>query len=135
MKYRWRAILKDGTELKEERGGGLNEDERKNCKIFSWVDEEIDHKVSVDLTTGIFKIDGQTLLPSRGDVEVLSGRTSPEYRLIYAKRHFFTYGAGPAKDELGLYLIGWQITLDGKNIKRILYIRPSGEIIFGGEGY
>ena len=132
--YKWQTIQKDGTELKQNGRGGLTEEERKNCKIFSWVNEKTGHKVSVDLTTGSFKINEQVLLPSRGDLEVLSGRNDIEYRLVYATRHFLAFGDKSPEHSVGAYIIGWQATLEGKNIKRLLYIKPSGEIVFAYEG-
>lgn len=133
MPYTWISVQKDGIQLDESRGDGLNEEERDNSKLFSWENKETGHKVSVNLETGKFYIGDQILHASRGDIENLSDRLQPKYRLIYAKRHFFSFGEGPGQDTIGLYLIGWQITLDKRNIKRILYILPNGEIIFGGE--
>lgn len=134
MIYKWITVQRDGLQLEESRGDGLNEEERKNCSVFSWVNQETGKAISVDLNTGRFHIGDQVLHPSRGDVEKLSDREQPEYRLIYAKRFFFSFGAQESENVVGFYLIGWQITLEKRNIKRILYISPSGEIIFGGEG-
>lgn len=131
--YKWRAKLKDGKEEAEARGDGLNEKERKNCETFCWINKETDHKVCVNLNTGIFTINDQIMHASRGDVENISNRNEKDYRLIYAKRHFFSYGNVMGSDTVGAYLIGWQITVEDKNYKRILYVYPNGEIIFGGE--
>ena len=131
--WKWSAIQNDGQEIKEERGFGLSEDERNACKYFFWNNDQTGQKVGVNLKNGKFDVDGQILIPSRGDVESLTDRSYPSYRLIYFKRHFFTFGDRPGEEVVGLLGIGWQFTEEGKNIKRLLYITPNNEIIFGGE--
>lgn len=132
--YKWIAILKDGTQLDESRGYGLQEEERKKCKWFSWENSDNKHRVSVNLENGSFEINGQVLHAGLGDVANLSNRPNENYRLIYAKRHFVTGGDYPFQDAIGVYLVGWQINDEtGKNIKRILYVYPDGQVIFGGE--
>ena len=131
--WKWSAILDNDQEIKEERGFGLSEDERNACKYFFWTNDQTNQKVGVNLKNGKFYVNGQTLVPSRGDVESLADRSYPAYRLIYFKRHFFTFGDRPGEEVVGLYGIGWQFTEEGKNIKRLLYITLNNEIIFGGE--
>ena len=131
--WKWSAILDNDQEIKEERGFGLSEDERKACKYFFWTNDQTNQRVGVNLKNGKFDVDGQTLIPSRGDVESLADRSYSVYRLIYFKRHFFTFGDRPGEEVVGLYGIGWQFTEEGKNIKRLLYITPNNEIIFGGK--
>ena len=112
--------------------GGLSEEERNNCHVFCWYNKE-GHTVEVDLITGQFNVNGQIMHASRGDIENLSNRSDINYRMIYARRHFFGQGVIGQYDDVGLYLIGYQFTEAGRNYKRILYIYPNGEIIFGGE--
>ena len=131
--WKWLAILNDGQEIKEKRGFGLREDERNACEYFFWTNDQTNQKVGVNLKNGKFYVNGQTFIPSRGDVESLADRSYPVYRLIYFRRHFFSFGDRPGEEVVGLLGIGWQATIDGRNVKRILYIQPDNEIIFGGE--
>ena len=127
--YKWSTVQKDGSSLDESRGSGLQDEERKNCKIFTWTDSETGHKVSVDLETGSFTVGDQVLHASVGDLAKLSG-LAENYELIYAKRHFVSFGAGDKVNlDPSLYLIGWKTS----KYKRILYIQTDGQIIFGGE--
>lgn len=128
------AQLKDGKTISEDRGYGLNPVERKGCKIFHWCTMEGQPIISVDLETGLFYAYGVVLRAARADIEDLSNRPGTEYNLIYFKRHFFTMGEYPGEDTTGCYGIGWSIKVeDGKNLERVLYLLPSGDIMFGGE--
>ncbi len=82
------------------------------------------------MDTGIFKAGNQVLHASMWDMAVLSNRPDIKYKLIYATRHFIHHNS----DEEIMFLLGWQFNADNKNIKRILYIYPNNEIVFGGEG-
>lgn len=100
---------------------------------FQWVNDETNHRVGVNLETGMFYINGQVLHSSQGDVGSLTSHPHLKYRLIYATRHIMPNGVDSPEGHL--YLVGWQSNdLDGKNIKRILYVYPNGEVMFGGEG-
>jgi hypothetical protein len=40
----------------------------------------------------------------------------------------------PVRKELDrVFMVGWQATVEGKNIRNVLYILPSGEVISSGE--
>jgi hypothetical protein len=52
-----------------------------------------------------------------------------EYRIIYYRRMRQTLSESEiGKLRLFCYLLGWQTTVNGKNIKRILQIYPNGNI-------
>jgi len=87
--------------------------------------------VVVSLVNGLFQIGNQILHASEGDVADLSYKENVKYRLIYATRHSCVGGCD--HPDFYTYLVGWQYTENGKNVKRILYVQPNGEVIFGGE--
>jgi hypothetical protein len=126
--YSWEALVNNELVKQIEQIDGLSEEQRSKTTKFQWVNYETGHRVGVNLATGVFFAGNQILHAGEDDVRDLSYRG--DYRIIYATRHTII-GGGDIPDNY-LYLVGWQFTLNGKNYKRILYVRPDGEIIFGG---
>lgn len=76
------------------------------------------HTYSVDLRTGLFYLNA---------IPLNTGYTflDTKYRLIYYKRMRVEIGPqGKSEQYLHAYLLGWQITYEGKNIQRIMSIDP-----------
>lgn len=109
----------------------MTEEERSECERFAWLNYDTGHQVGVDLVNGWMFIDNQILHAGDGDIANMSFRHEEPYRLIYATRHTVINGVDTPDNYM--YLVGWQKTIDGKNYKRILYVYPHGEVIFGGE--
>jgi len=51
-------------------------------------------------------------------------------RLIYFRRRSTDFGADVKPDRI-VYALGWQATVDGRNVKHILYIHPNGDLVLG----
>jgi len=126
--YNWEALVNNELVKQIEQIDGLSEEQRNKTTMFQWIDYDTERKVGVDLTDGSFFINDQILHAGEDDVRDLSDRG--DYRIIYATRHTIIGGGDDPSNYL--YLVGWQVTDEGKNKKRILYIYPSGTVIFGG---
>jgi hypothetical protein len=54
-------------------------------------------------------------------------------RLIYRRRVFKTLNNGDDNSEVVVYLVGWQDTVNGKNVQAISYIREDWPVVMGGK--
>lgn len=61
---------------------------------------------------------------------VLAYALEPGQRLIYRKRHSMSGVTG--EKNWTIHLVGWQQTIDGKNIQNISWVFPDGSIINTG---
>jgi hypothetical protein len=129
IKYPWTAVFKDSTIIKQ-----FNEDGSEN--LFREVLDRQDGlrhfrvgKITVDLLDGSFLVDGVTLF----------GSTSREYsdetvkkRIIYFRITTRVFNAATLQQNSVnfVYAIGWQATIDGKNVKHIMYLHPNGKVVF-----
>ncbi|MHA1253063.1 MAG: hypothetical protein ACTSRP_23955, partial [Candidatus Helarchaeota archaeon] len=129
----WIAIYKDGTifsqfdlETGEERLFG--DIDQSKLEKFGWFpfSEELAKKVK-EKTNQVVKV--KTNLP----YFVL--KLEPEQRLIAVRRNTITYMLSDlsVKRRTTVYLLGWQKTINGKNVKRIMYIDENGEFTLGEE--
>jgi hypothetical protein len=80
--------------------------------------------VAVDLTNGMFVINDMYI-----NVAPQYANKNYKYRIVYHRRCSveMTFG-GEFKSKSVIYLIGWQITLNGENIQRILFFDPETKI-------
>jgi len=116
--YKWTAqdknedsFSEDETDFKEV----LELDKNSDLSMFHLT--EGDRNVAVDLETGLFYIN---------NFPFDAGLTfkNVKYRLIYYKRSRMSVGANPESQHVHAHLLGWQITLDGVNHKRIMFLYP-----------
>jgi len=99
---KWKAHYNDGTILPQ-----YNEDGTENG-YHSIERNRLSHFVLYD----------------ENDKAVFSVRLNPDQRLIYRRR---TAMRGSVAQGL-VYLVGWQMTIKGKNIKSIAYIFDDGAV-------
>jgi len=125
---KWIAKYNDKTQLSQ-----FNEDGEENLfkdidqdKLTEFVIGNPYKRLSVDLTTGIFNINGVLL-----EINNISKR-SEEYRLIYFRRVSMSLGTDGGSDKTVKSFIGYQITIDGKNNK-VMFSELDGNIILHKE--
>lgn len=83
----------------------------------------------VNLITGEFFIKGIKFLPIT-ETELGIYHRNVKYRIIYYKRKQTTITQTTTREPtLVCYLLGWQATINGKSIKRIMHIYPSGKVV------
>jgi hypothetical protein len=115
--YTWEAMYKDGSSLwecnsKSQVINKYSDIKRENVKEFRLYKSD-------DLLT-ILNNKLMKILKPVYSIEIKEGR-----RLIWRKRrHQRLLESTPF---LTIYMIGWQETIDGKNIQSILYIYPDGK--------
>lgn len=113
----WIAKYSDGTELHEI-------DEQQHEHLFGEIDQDKlvrfiirsnGRELHLDLKTGIIWLDGMKRLNF--------GFQQDKKRLIYFKRHRKYIGPNNPGPQVVEFL-GWQATVEGKNVKRILGLHP-----------
>lgn len=83
----------------------------------------------VNLITGEFFIKGIKFLPVT-ETELGVYHRNVRYRIIYYKRKQTTITQTTTREPtLVCYLLGWQATINGKSIKRIMHIYPNGKVV------
>ena len=83
----------------------------------------------VNLITGEFFIKGVKFLPAT-ETELGVYHRDVKYRIIYYRRIQTTVSQTKVgKPNLLCYLLGWQATIDGKNIQRIMQIHSTGKLV------
>jgi hypothetical protein len=87
-------------------------------------------EVFVDLETGEFRVNGVVFRVDTGDEltermrdgeTVCECRRTPR-RLIYARRHTHAMTTGQEASHSVVYRVGWQATVDGKNVQQVIEI-------------
>lgn len=131
--FHWRAQLTDGTVLKQFRSDGtetpfsevqLNEE----YLINFWLelqDGPSTFNIGVNLVDGSFNINEFVILPLKDDKPWKN--YNPDFRLINFRRireHFFINGKVNGVDMD--YFLGWQVTHEGKNYKKLLCLDSEG---------
>jgi len=105
----------------------LDEEKKDNLQIFlitPYIHGVEREYIAVDLTNGMFIINDiyVNLVPEYANKDY-------KYRLIFYKRCAVTMDfGGNQSDKSVIYIIGWQITLNGENIQRILFFDPETKI-------
>jgi len=113
------------TEL--ENGSRPVFDNSKDVVKFSL--ENNQEKFSVDLLSGNISINGKLIALYSADSSPLTS-LGKVYRLIYFKRVTQTISTSfniPAQTSM-TYFLGWQMTCNGVNVKRILEILSDGRV-------
>jgi len=110
----WTAYYKDGTDLSERGADGsirlFKDIVQDNLKIFYL--HEGAHDISVNFETGVFEVDGR---------ELGFSDNFEELRLIYFKRVQKEFKLDSTLlFEKRIHYVGWQSTVNGKNVKRYL---------------
>ena len=113
--YTWEAVYKDGSSLWEcnSKGDILNK--------YSDIDRKNVIEFQLYRTEELLKSDKNPLktLKPVYSIDIKEGR-----RLIWRKRrHQRLLESAPF---LTIYMVGWQETIDGRNVQSILYIYPDG---------
>jgi len=133
LQYLFTAYFKDGSTIKQtiEDVSTINPEKSAFYDVLQRIEDLShfvlhDHKtipndVSVCLVDGSFNVNGLAL--NVGDPRIQPPQDT-EYRLIYFRRH--THRFNPQLEELDHeveYVIGWQATIDGKNIQQTIIVR------------
>ena len=127
MKYLFCVRFKDGTIYVQNPEDISVEDKTRSCffdiqkqinadnppEIFTLEDKE--NLYVVDLTTGIFEINGVQFSLHN---EPLPG----PFRLVYFRRHTHKLNIGAEAEHSISYNFGWQTTHNGENIQRIITV-------------
>lgn len=108
--YKWKILLKDGTELVQSEPG------EKETFPFC----EANKRFS--------QIKTFTLIPrlENSHLKEIKVTIPEDGRLIYFRRTHANTGNQYPKFQINL--IGWQMTIDGKNYKFLIYVYPDGQI-------
>jgi len=128
LKYLFTATFADGTVIEQTPEDRSAIDPEKRSQFFDVLEKEKQTPIvsfvlmgegreyGVDLRDGHFEVNR---LPFR----MMEG-VMPEYRLIFFRRHThdFEVGSGSQTRHEVVYRIGWQCTVDGKNLQRVMEI-------------
>lgn len=132
LKYTFTATFKDGSSYMQNSEDGarigssgssftdLLELEKRGQVIERFKLDGEGHTYSVDLGTGEFQFDGNTLWVT-DETERLP--VDAELRLVYFRRNTIRriIGGGQTRvEQARRYYLGWQTTVEGRNIKALL---------------
>jgi len=127
----WICQYEDGSTLEQfEKDGKENLfqkvlDTQDKIRFFTLVNPKIRTSYTVDLKFGLIFINQvQPLeLETKGNKDI-------KYRLINFRRVTREFdGSMKALSVSRLYFLGWQATVNGKNIKRLMQIHPDGRVV------
>jgi len=126
LTYLFKARLKDGTIIQQTPEDVSVVDPTKSAFYDVPLDEVAGFLISgnghayyVDLIDGHFELDRVPFHAGDPVFEIPTGTTR---RLIYFRAHTHTYIQG-REDHTVDYHIGWQVTVDGKNIQQTISVR------------
>ena len=123
LKYLFQAEYKDGTIFNQNPLDTSAVDSKKSAffdvkqdqlKLFHLIGNG--NKFTVNLEDGHFEVNG---VPFAMHEEPLSN-----FRLIFFREHTHVYNVSSLQEQTHtvVYLLGWQTTYKGKNIKRVMRI-------------
>lgn len=141
----WEAELNDGTFIKQypalpdetetNFGEVLEAEKAGNLKSFRLVNDE-ENSYIFDKKTGVITDEDKKEHKFKEGTKALTNK-GYDYRLIYFRRVTRQFNVGKANVEIVpkdfkyaqmSFFIGWQTTLDGKNVKRVLEVQPRRKI-------
>ena len=130
LKYLFEAHFRDDSVVEQTQDDRSATVEGKNAfydvlqrisevQTLSLTDGEI--IASVDLTSGLFSLNGFTF--QAGDPSIPNLKNATGFRLIYFKRHRHHFSQdGTEQGHEIEYHIGWQTTIDGKNYQQTIAV-------------
>ena len=141
VRYPWQAYFKDGSALSQFEPDGSEVLFRKVLDRALDVERFQVGPVTVDLRDGSF------ILHRMGDFVKVTGSSYVEAfeewgidervpkRLIYFRRVARQFGIGGdvPKERVApyvVYAVGWQATVQDRNVKHIIFIHPDGSLVF-----
>jgi hypothetical protein len=128
IKYPWTASFPDEFIYQFNKDGSEN--------LFQKVLDKQDAlwwfqvgKVLVDFRDGSFKVDGVKLY---GSTDREYSEETVKKRIIYFRITTRVFDASSLQQNSVnfVYAVGWQATVDGKNVKHIMYLHPDGKVVF-----
>jgi len=133
--YPWVAYFRDGSTLSQFGPDGSETLFRKILDRCGDLERFQVGPITVDLRDGSFTMHGIKLTGSScvENFEEWGIDERIPKRLIYFRRVARKFGIGDvAKEEAVcvVYAVGWQATLNGRNVKHILYLHPDGHVVF-----
>lgn len=130
---KWKAHFSNARTLEQYDATGKEKlfkeilDRQSELEVFELVDSG--NIYQVDLRTGKFFIKGVEFFPIT-ETELGVYHRDVKYRIIYYKRMQTTVSQTKVgKLNLLCYLLGWQATINGKNVKRVMHIYPTGKVV------
>ena len=109
---KWIAKYEDGTlfhQFDDDKENLFKDIDQERLKVFTIGSPY--KQISVDLTNGIFDLNGVNL-----EIDNISNRDE-KYRLIYFRRVQMSLGTDGSSGRSVKSFVGFQITIDGKNHK------------------
>lgn len=139
LELEWTAYYSDGTSLKQQYGQGKWDEEIENYSDehhFGHIDQDKLVKFeltgeygtfSLDFKTGEINAKGLVLRYKHLDLALDDPRMSFDKRLIYFRRTRQDNGPEGIKF-INRFLLGWQATVEGKNIQFFIIAEPDGSV-------
>jgi hypothetical protein len=136
VKYPWQAYFKDGSTLRQFKPDGSEILFREVLNRVLDVERFHVGPVTVDLRGGSFllkaggscavKITGSSFVDAFEEWGV--DERLPK-RLIYFRRVTRQFGGLLPATPYVVYAVGWQATVQGRNVKHIIFIHPDGSLV------
>jgi hypothetical protein len=124
----WIAYFTDGVLYQFNEDGSENRfqkvlDRQHNLERF------VVDKVMVDLIDGSFTVDEIKLY---GSTEKEYSDETVKKRIIFFRITTRVFDAATLQQNSVnfVYAVGWQATVNGKNVKHIMYLHPDGKVVF-----
>jgi hypothetical protein len=119
----WSAIYNSGHVINQ-----FNEDNTERMfrdidqdQLSKFIVRDASNEVILNIKTGEVKING---------VKISFGYENYEHRLIYFRRVTHNLGTGNTEQIITMHeYVGWQATVDNKNIKRIIILEDERVIV------
>lgn len=109
--YHWLARYTDGGQLPQFEGDQEH--------LFSEVDQR--------------RLASMTLVPCKEGLHPHTVALGDGRRLILVRRNLIHVTGGVESGRETIYLLGWQQTVNGSNIKSILYVYEDGRTVLDGD--
>jgi hypothetical protein len=119
----WVARYSDGSELYQYDNDGFEHkfSEIDHAKLDHFIIRSYDKEIKLDLRTGCFMLDSIKKLNF--------GYLTEKKRLIYFRRNKIILGAAKLDEPKLIEYIGWQATIKGRNVKRIIGLTDTSELL------
>jgi hypothetical protein len=135
--YRFSVVYKDGRILDQE--DDLGRVVLDHISVSDWNDVEIyalrnrpgDHVISVNFSSGDFAINNNVIKPMVVELDMFTGEMHKDvkFKPVYGRR-IFSGEAGTAT----FFYCGWEATVKGKKIRRVMYVSEHGQVFYESIG-
>jgi hypothetical protein len=130
LKYIFSVLFDDGTTYEQNPQDISLIDAQRSCyfdiqrmveegkRVVQFVlngQDDAGHIYAIDLVTGEFVV-------NQARFKFHEGTITEPMRLIFFRRHTHTFNAGIEVEHGLVYRFGWQATVDGENVQRVMEI-------------